>query len=42
MKEDHPSESALIPQQIVIVVLVFVFAVGTFSVILLMFRGLPF
>ena len=41
-KDDRPSESALTPQQIVIVVMVFLFAVGTFSVILLMFRGLPF
>jgi len=41
-KDDRPSASALTPQQIVIVVMVFLFAVGTFSVILLMFRGLPF
>jgi hypothetical protein len=36
-----PAPSALTPQQIVIVVMVFLFAVGTFSVILLMLRGLP-
>ena len=36
-----PVPSALTPQQIVIVVMVFVFAVATFSVILLMVRGLP-
>ena len=36
-----PAPSALTPQQIVIVVMVFLFAVGTFSVIVLMLRGLP-
>jgi hypothetical protein len=41
-KDDRPSASALTPQQIVIVVMVFLFVVGTFSFILLMFRGLPF
>ena len=44
--KDAPSKggrSALsaTPQQIVIVVMVFVFAVATFSVIMLMMRGLP-
>jgi hypothetical protein len=40
-KDAHPAASALTPQQIVIVVMVFVFAVGTFSVIFLMLKGLP-
>jgi hypothetical protein len=40
-KDAPPAASALTPQQIVIVVMVFLFAVGTFSVILLMLRGLP-
>ena len=40
-KDAGPVQSALTPQQIVIVVMVFVFAVATFSVILLMVRGLP-
>jgi hypothetical protein len=39
-KDAPPAPSALTPQQIVIVVMVFVFAVGTFSVILLMLKGL--
>jgi hypothetical protein len=39
--KDAPPSSSLTPQQIVIVVMVFLFAVGTFSVILFMFRGLP-
>ncbi len=37
-KDSPPAESALTAQQIVIV---FVFAVGTFSVIFLMLKGLP-
>jgi hypothetical protein len=41
-KDAHPASPALTPQQIVIVVMVFLFAVGTFSIILLMFKGLPF
>ena len=40
--KDAPPSSSLTPQQIVIVVMVFLFAVGTFSIILLMLRGLPF
>ena len=40
-KDDPLASSALTPQQIVIVVMVFLFAVGTFSVILLMWQGLP-
>lgn len=40
-KDAHPAASALTPQQIVIVVMVFMFAVGSFSVILLMLRGMP-
>jgi hypothetical protein len=40
-KDAPPAASALTVQQIVIVVMVFLFAVGTFSVILLMLRGLP-
>jgi hypothetical protein len=39
-KDAPPAPSALTPQQIVIVVMVFAFAVGTFSVILLMLKGL--
>ena len=40
-KDGRSAPSALTPQQIIIVVMVFVFAVATFSVILLMLRGLP-
>lgn len=40
-KDAGPTPSALTPQQIVIVVMVFLFVVATFSVILLMWRGLP-
>jgi hypothetical protein len=40
-KDAPPAPAVLTPQQIVMVVMVFVFAVGTFSVILLMFQGLP-
>ncbi len=40
-KDSPPAESALTAQRIVIVVMVFVFAVGTFSVIFLMLKGLP-
>ena len=40
-KDAGQPPSALTPQQIVIVVMVFVFAVATFSVIMLMMRGLP-
>jgi hypothetical protein len=40
--KDAPPSSSLTPQQLVIVVMVFLFAVGTFSVILLMLRGWPF
>jgi hypothetical protein len=40
-KDAAPASSALTPQQIVIVVMVFLFAVGTFSFILLMLQGLP-
>jgi len=39
-KDARPAASALTPQQIVIVVMVFLLAVGTFSVILLMLQGL--
>lgn len=40
-KDAHPAPPALTPQQIVIVIMVFLLAVGTFSVILFMLRGLP-
>jgi hypothetical protein len=40
-KDVAPAASALTPQQIVIVILAFVFAVATFTVILLMLQGLP-
>ena len=41
LKDAGLAPSALTPKQIVIVVMVFVFAAATFSVILLMVRGLP-
>jgi hypothetical protein len=37
----HPTPFGLTVQEIVIIIMVFVFAVGTFSVVLLMLRGFP-
>jgi hypothetical protein len=40
-QDARPAQSALTVQEIVVIIMVFVFAVGTFSVVLLMLRGFP-
>jgi hypothetical protein len=40
-QDARPAPSGLTLQEIVIIIMVFVFAVGTFSVVLLMLRGFP-
>jgi hypothetical protein len=40
-QDARPAQSALTLQEIVVIIMVFVFAVGTFSVVLLMLRGFP-
>jgi hypothetical protein len=41
LQDARPAPSGLTLQEIVIIIMVFVFAVGTFSVVLLMLRGFP-